>query len=108
MDMFLTFVPERIIEGIKEAKVGERNLNANELSRLKNKLFEAEQNKNIIRLARGEGRTGILDQIVSNDNIVFNWGLKGQHAFHQQSQLRDFLEPNAVDSTQMKEIVKIF
>ncbi len=108
MDMFLTFKPEQMIQGIATAKVGEHNLDVYELNELKNKLFQAEHNTNIIRLARGEGRVGILNEIIENDSIIFNWGLKGQHAFHQQSSFRDFLEPNSMDVAMMKEVVEIF
>ncbi|MBR5157450.1 MAG: hypothetical protein IKW59_06760 [Clostridia bacterium] len=108
MNMFLNFEPERMIQGIEIAKAGERTLDADELTMLKNKLLTAERNPNIIRLARGEGRIGILNEIIADDNIIFNWGFKGQHAFHQQSEFRDFLEPGAADVSQMKRIVRIF
>ncbi|MBR2472097.1 MAG: hypothetical protein IKB55_05385 [Clostridia bacterium] len=108
MNMFLTFEPEQMIRGIVTAKVGEHNLDTYELNELKNKLFQAEHNTNIIRLARGEGRIGILNEIIENDDIIFNWGLKGQHSFHRQSNFRDFLEPNSKDVAMMKEVVEIF
>lgn len=66
------------------------------------------QSKHMIRLARGDGRTEILNQIVADDRVIFGWGLKGQHAFHEQSQLRDFLEPNQVDVDQLKRIIKLY
>ena len=108
MQMFAQFEPECMIKGIEVAKANGRELNANELILLKTKLLDAEQNSNIIRLARGEGRSGILDDIIENDEIIFDWGLKSQHAFHKQSEFRDFLEPNSMDVTQMKRIVNMF
>ena len=108
MDTILKFEPNQMIESIEIAKLGEHNLDMHDLNRLKNKLFHAEQNTDIIRLARGEGRVQMLDEIISNDDVIFNWGMKGQHAFYQHSQFRDFLEPNSMDIAMMKDIVRIF
>lgn len=108
MNMFSPFEPEQLIRGIEIAKTNERELDRGELNILKKKLLQAEQNPDIIRLARGEGRYRIIDEIIADDNIIFNWGMKGQHAFHRQSEFRDFLEPNCMDAAQMKKIVKTF
>lgn len=106
--MSLQFKPQRMIENIKIAQTADHQLNSDELSSFKNKLLEAETNQRIIRLARGDGRVNIIDSIVLNDGVVFNWGLKSQHAFHEQSPFRDFLEPNAMDADRMREIVTMF
>lgn len=108
MNMFLQFEPQRMIEDIEAAQTADYQLNSVELSNFKNILLEAETNRQIIRLARGDGRIRIIDNIILKRGIVFDWGLKSQHAFHEQSKFRDFLEPNAMDVNQMKEIVTMF
>ncbi len=108
MNMFLQFEPQHMIEGIEIAQTTEHRLNADELSYLKSKLIEAETNQHIIRLARGDGRTQVIDDIIANDGVIFDWGLKSQHAFHEQSRFRDFLEPNSLDVDMMKEIIAMF
>ena len=108
MNMFAPFEPERLIQEVKCVKTTGRNLTEKETKVLKEKLYIAENNHDIIRLARGDGRLQILDQIIADDRVVFGWGLKSQHAFHRQSKFRDFLEPNRVDIDQLKKVIKTF
>ena len=108
MDMFSPFNPKQLIRGIPCAKTTGRDLTRQELAVLKEKLYVAEENSNLIRLARGDGRAEILNQIVADDRVLFGWGLKSQHAFYEQSKLRDFLEPNQVDVGQLKRIIKLY
>ncbi len=108
MDMFSSFNPDNMIAGIPEVRVNGNTLNKREVALVKQTLLESEQNPNIIRAARGDGRIRIIRDIINDDRIIFGWGLKSQHAFHEHSQLRDFLEPNNVDIDKLKEVVDIF
>ena len=108
MNEFASFEPEQLVREITYAKTRDRDLTAKEIAMLKDKLRIAEEDPNIIRIARGEGRTEILNQIVADDRIVFGWGLKSQHAFHEQSKFRDFLEPNQVDINQLIKVVELY
>ncbi len=102
------FAPLKIVDAIETAKVSGRELTDYERALLKEKLKESEINRDIIRLARGEGRLNILEEIVNNEKLLFDWGLKCQHAFYKDSEFRTFLEPYNVDLQQMKRIVSMF
>ena len=108
MDMFSSFAPEQLIRGISCVKTTGRELTRREIAVLKRKLRAAEENPAVIRLARGDGRPKILDQIVADDRVIFGWGLKSRHAFLERSPLRDFLEPNQMDAGQLKRILKLY
>lgn len=71
MDMFSPFDPKQLIQGIECAKTTGRDLTKEEIAALKEKLYTAEENSDMIRLARGDGRTEILSQIVVDDRIIF-------------------------------------
>lgn len=108
MNMFAPFEPEQLIQGIECARTTGRALTKKEIVDLKGKLYAAEKNPSIVRLARGDGRLKILDQILADDRVIFGWGLKSQHAFCERSKLRDFLEPDRVDIDQLKKVVKLY
>ncbi len=108
MYLYAPFEPRNLIQSIECVKTTGRTLTSQEISLLKEKLYIAEENQSLIRLARGDGRASILDQIIADDRVIFGWGMKSQHAFHAQSELRDFLEPNQVDVEQMIRIVELY
>lgn len=95
-----------MIDKIPQARTSGRELNPQELSFLKEKLFAAEDNPNILRVARGEGRKKILDEIVVQDYVLFDWGMKGQHALYEPTPYRDFLEPGMVDIQYLKDLIE--
>lgn len=106
MDMFECFKPQNMIDKITSARTQERSLTSDELRHLRDLLYRAEQDDQIIRVARGEGRSSILNPIASNDNILFGWGMKAQHALYEESAYRNFLEPGCVDAAYMRRIIK--
>ena len=66
---------------------------------LKRKLYNALFNIDIICLARGEGRSRILNDIVFHPEILFDWGEKSLHAFLEKKddRIRNFCDPGTVD-----------
>lgn len=66
---------------------------------IKNKLLNALTNENIICLARGEGRSRILNDIVFHPEILFDWGEKSVHALldNKDEHLRRFCDPEIID-----------
>jgi hypothetical protein len=66
---------------------------------IKNKLYNALTNENIICLARGEGRSEILNDIVFHPEILFDWGEKSVHALleNKDEDLRKFCDPEIID-----------
>jgi hypothetical protein len=74
---------------------------------LKQKLYNALTNPRIINLARGEGRSIALIDIVFHPEILFDWGEKSMHAFldNQSSKLREFCDPNEVNKDMIVEYI---
>ena len=105
MDMFECFKPQNMIDKITSARTQERSLTSDELWKLRDLLYCAEQDDRIIRVARGEGRSSILNPIASNDDILFGWGMKAQHSLYKESAYRNFLEPGCVDAENMCRII---
>lgn len=70
---------------------------------LKGKLLNAIANRDIICLARGEGRSRALNDIVFHPEILFDWGEKSLHAFLEKKdeRLRNFCDPGIVDKEVM-------
>lgn len=68
---------------------------------LKQKLLNAIYNKDIICLARGEGRHAALEDIVFHPEVLFDWGEKSMHAFldDKNEKLRRFCDPDVIDRT---------
>lgn len=66
---------------------------------IKNKLCNALSNENIICLARGEGRSRVLNDIVFHPEILFDWGEKSVHALleNKDEHLRNFCDPEIID-----------
>ncbi len=66
---------------------------------IKNKLKNALSNENIICLARGEGRSRILNDIVFHPEILFDWGEKSVHALleNKDEHLRRFCDPQIIN-----------
>lgn len=108
MNMFIQFEPKTLIRGIRCAKTTNRELTAREISLLQEKLLQAENNPDILRLARGDGRKIVLDEILADDKIIFGWGLKSQHSFHARSSFRDLLEPEQVQTAGLKKLVGLY
>ena len=90
MDIFKAFYPQALIRSISQMCIREKALSKSEMAFVKKKLLQAEERNDIIRLARGEGRATILQEIVENDHVLFDWGLKSQHAFFEDSKYREF------------------
>lgn len=69
----------------------------------KNKLMNALTNQDIICVARGEGRSRILNDIVFHPEILFDWGEKSLHALldRQDERMRIFCDPEIVDKEVM-------
>ncbi|MDD3417764.1 MAG: DUF3427 domain-containing protein [Lachnospiraceae bacterium] len=74
---------------------------------LKHKLHNALANPSIINLARGEGRSTALNDIVFHPEILFDWGEKSMHAFldSQSNTLREFCDPDVVNKEVMIEYI---
>lgn len=66
---------------------------------IKNKLYKALTNKEIICLARGEGRSFRLNDIILHPEILFDWGEKSMHAFldNTQDEVRKFCDPRIIN-----------
>ncbi|HBH3576013.1 hypothetical protein [Clostridioides difficile] len=100
--------PHSVIVEIPKFKTKYGYLTIEDEEFIKQKLLKAESNNQIIRLARGESRSVILDNIVSNPDIIFDWGIKSMHALYynsENSELRDFLEPNQIDKELLKRLL---
>ena len=69
----------------------------------KNKLMNALTNQDIICVARGEGRSRILNDIFFHPEILFDWGEKSLHALldRQDERMRIFCDPEIVDKEVM-------
>lgn len=75
---------------------------------LKSKLLLSEENSDIIRLSRGEGKKFVLDSIINFPNIIFDWGEKSMHSFYDSSDVRDFLEPNIVSKEMLFRLLNLY
>ncbi|WP_458414894.1 hypothetical protein ACNQFZ_08770 [Schinkia sp. CFF1] len=75
---------------------------------LKSQLLLSESNNNILRLARGEGRKKILDSIIGSPNIIFDWGQKSMHSYLENSEVREFLEPNKVSKELLFRFINLY
>lgn len=71
---------------------------------LKEKLLSSEKNENIYRVSRGDSRSRIMS-LVGDFDTFFNWGLKSNHSFLDDSIFREFLEPGNVDKNIMLELL---
>ncbi|GEM_PF-1263701 len=91
--------PEEMIESIHlfESSDGSCCEFSNDF--LKRKLKEALYNEDIINLARGEGRSRLINDIIVHPEILFDWGQKSMHAYlnSKDQVLRDFCDPETVN-----------
>ncbi|MCW0603545.1 hypothetical protein OKR38_18600 [Clostridioides difficile] len=74
---------------------------------LKNQLHMAENNNEIIKMARGEGRKEILESIIEPCNLIFDWGQKSMHSLLDSSEIRKFLEPDGIDKELMFDLLEL-
>lgn len=71
---------------------------------LKEKLLSSEKNENIYRVSRGDNRSKIM-ALIGDFNTFFNWGLKSNHSFLDDSDIRNFLESESVDKKIMLDLL---
>lgn len=64
-----------------------------EIDLIKRKLLQSEENRNIIRVLRGEGRRDIIERYIYNSSIFFLYGLKSPHATVEANDLTELLNP---------------
>ena len=72
---------EEMIDNIPKFECSDGQLITLSETFLKQKLHNALTNPRIINLARGEGRSTALNDIVFHPEILFDWGEKSMHAF---------------------------
>lgn len=86
-----------------------RNLSFQD-SFIKEKLHKATYNRDIICLARGDGRSRIINDIVFHPEILFDWGEKSMHAFleDKDERLRAFCDPNMIDKDAMIYYINVY
>ncbi|URZ16634.1 hypothetical protein [Clostridium felsineum] len=108
MNVFDSLLPKNLIHSIPYFKSQNSEVCKLSKSFLKEQLLLAEKNTNLIRLARGEGRKFILDHIISDPDIIFNWGEKSRHAFLDKSKIREFLEPDVVNKELLLKLLKVY
>lgn len=96
MNIFYNLQPINLINSIPCFKSQNSDMLGLDDEFLKKQLLKSEDNNEIIKLARGEGKKFILDSIVAFPNIIFDWEQKSMHSFFETSDVRDFLEPNIV------------
>lgn len=93
----LTVQTEKNIKSIPEIGFYENRtyirLDKCEIDFIKGKLLKSEENQNIIRVLRGEGRTDIIEKYIHNSSIFFLYGLKSPHAIVEANELTKLLNP---------------
>jgi hypothetical protein len=94
---------EEMIDNIPRFEASDGQIISFSKTFLKQKLHNALTNSSIINIARGEGRSTALNDIVFHPEILFDWGEKSMHAFldSQSSTLREFCDPNVVNKEMM-------
>jgi hypothetical protein len=101
-------VPRNLISSIPCFKSQNHDLSGLDYDFIKNKLLVSEENNNIIKLSRGEGRRDILNSIINLPNIIFDWGEKAMHSLVESSEARDFLEPNIVTKELLNSLLDLY
>ncbi|MBU3157547.1 hypothetical protein LL037_16530 [Clostridium estertheticum] len=101
-------VPENLINSIPHFKSQSSDLLGLDEDFLKKQLLLSEKNKNIMKLSRGEGRINILNSVIRLPNILFDWGEKSMHSFFQESECRDFLEPDVVNKEMLFRLLDLY
>ena len=99
---------EEIIQSIPRFESSDGSILELDDDFLKDKLHHAIVNRDIICLARGEGRSRVLNDIVFHPEILFDWGEKSLHAFLEKKDetLRKFCDPGIVDKEVMIYYIK--
>lgn len=94
---------EEMIDNIPRFESSDGQIGSLTETFLKQKLHNALTNPYIINLARGEGRSKVLNDIVFHPEILFDWGEKSMHAFldGQSNTLIEFCDPNVVNKEMM-------
>lgn len=108
MQPFDNLLPTNLINAIPYFKSQSSDLLELSGEFLKSKLLMSEENTDIIRLSRGEGKKIILDSIISSPNVIFDWGEKSMHSLFESSKVRDFLEPNLVDKELLFRLLNLY
>lgn len=108
MNLMGTLAPYNMIDSIPYIKVNNYILTKTYSVKIKELLYLAEKNTNIIRMARGEGRKSILKEIVFKNDVIFNWGIKGRHAFIDDSPISNLLEPDGLDRESLRKLLDIY
>lgn len=95
----LTIQAEKNIKLISEVRFYENKtyitLDKCEMDFIKRKLLESEENRNIVRVLRGEGRPDIIEKYIYNGPVFFLYGLKSLHATVEANKLTEFFNPVA-------------
>jgi hypothetical protein len=81
LNIFYNLQPINLINSIPCFKSQNSDMLGLDDEFLKKQLLKSEDNNEIIKLARGEGKKFILDSIVAFPNIIFDWGQKSMHSF---------------------------
>ncbi|MGG3801598.1 hypothetical protein [Metabacillus fastidiosus] len=71
---------------------------------LKEKLLSSEKNENIYRVSRGDNQLKTMS-LIGDFNTFFNWGLKSNHSFWEDSEIREFLEAETINKEIMFDLV---
>ncbi|QGT99484.1 hypothetical protein SYNTR_0891 [Candidatus Syntrophocurvum alkaliphilum] len=108
MNIFENLQPKNLINSIPCFKSQYPDLLNLDNEYLKNQLLISEDNNNIIKLARGEGRRLILKSIINSPEIIFDWGQKSMHAFFESSEVREFLEPDVVNKEMLFRLLNLY
>ncbi|HCL4558104.1 TPA: hypothetical protein N2E03_003751 [Clostridium botulinum] len=108
MKIFDCLLPKNLIYSIPYFKSKNSDICGRDKEFIKEQLLKAEENHSLIRLVRGEGRKFILDSIIDNPDIIFDWGEKSMHSFFETSEVRDFLEPNEVNKELLLRLLNLY
>ena len=108
MNVFDGLLPKKLICSIPCFKSQGSSTIGIDKEFLQKQLLLSEENHNLVKLARGEGRKFILDSIIGRPDIIFDWGEKSIHAFLENSEVRGFLEPNVVNKEMLLNFLNLY
>lgn len=89
MHIFDNLSPKNLINAIPFLKSQNSDLLGLSSEFLKSKLLLSEENSDIIRLSRGEGKKFVLDSIINFPNIIFDWGEKSMQSKEMEKMVCD-------------------
>lgn len=95
-----------MISEIPEFRSDDRNLYGIDSEFIRNKLLQSEENPNIVRLSRGEGRRQLLE-VIGDSMLLFDWGAKSNHSFRYPSNMRDLLDPGHISMEQLINLINL-